>query len=259
MKEKDTIKQQIVDAVVSNQELGREGKFRLAERQLDILHEIFEQMEAGQIDKSILIDLCDDSNIYVRHEAAMLMMRLNYMIERALDTLISIAESNTLVISLVAIAQIQSWRETGSIDPINAERRANVSKKKNRKDTLPTFEISSAKYEELNDKQRVAYLASIYANEVNNGGHYQYFENKGIEHVKETIKSLKIIGARKNADILKKAYKQYVSEKRQHPETVTAFVAEESKEEFLEYDTAFYNTEPEIPDLIEIYLEENEL
>lgn len=215
-------------------------------------------MRDGRIGKSVLADLCDHPDIKVQHVAAMNMLHMNYKAEKAMETLISVAESNTLVISLVAVAQIQSWRETGSIDPPSAPINQKVSKKKRRKDTLPTFEPALAEYEELNDKQRVAFLASIYDGEVNNGGHYQYFENKGTQHIQETIDSLKTIGADKQSNILRKAYKLYLSKERKHPNTIAEFVEEESEEEFLKYDIEYYNVEPEVQDLVEIYLEENE-
>jgi hypothetical protein len=46
-------------------------------------------------------------------------------------------------------------------------------------------------FESLNDIQRVAYLCFWYDSEVQNGGHLQYFENRGIDMLAESILALK--------------------------------------------------------------------
>lgn len=65
--------------------------------------------------------------------------------------------------------------------------------------------IATEDYENLNQIQRVANLCFWYDSEVQNGGHIQYFENKGTERVYETIKALKSLGASKQAYILGEA------------------------------------------------------
>jgi hypothetical protein len=261
MEEMETIKRKLIDAIISNNKLTWEGKFRLAGHQAKIIDGILDEIESGQVDKLVLDQLCLHQNMNVRHILAQHMLRTNYKTDLALETLTSVANSGDSLYSLVAGWQIKWWKESGTIDPPNHNRykKAKTPKKKNRKDTLPTFEPATAKYEELNEKQRVAYLSSIYDGEVNNGGHYQYFENQGVEHTQETISALKIIGARKQSKILEKAYSQYTSQEMRHPKTVEDFVVEERKGEFSKFDAAFYDVETEIHELVEKYLEKYNL
>jgi hypothetical protein len=259
MEELEIVKQRLVDATIFNHELTVEGKFRLAERQIDTINEIIDQIKSGKVDKIILEHLCDHENMHVKHVAAMSMLRMHYMTDRALEALTSVANSDVPVIGLVASWQIKSWKETGAIDSPDKGKKLKVPKKKSRKNNLPTFEPAIAKYEELNEKQRVAFLAKIYDGEVNNGGHYQFFINQGIEHVQETINSLKIIGARKQSKILEEAFSQYLSHERHHPKTVEDFVAEERMGEFSKLDHSFYDVKTEIHELVEEYLEKNDL
>jgi hypothetical protein len=256
MEELDTIKQRLIEAIISEDKLKFEGKFRLADQQFDIIYEIINQIKSGHIEKLILQQLCAHENMDVRHVAAMNMLRMNYMTDKALETLTSVANSDKPVISLVAGWQIKWWKESGTIDPPNQNKTKKVKtpEKKRRKVSLPTFEPATANYDELNEKQRVAYLSSLYDGEVNNGGHYQYFENQGIEHAQETINSLNIIGARKQSKILEKAYNLYLSHDRNHPKTVEDFVAEERNGEFSKLDHAFYDVKTEIHDLVDKYL-----
>jgi hypothetical protein len=261
MEEMETIKQKLIDAIISKNKLTWEGKFRLAGHQAKIIDEILDEIESGQVDKLVLDQLCLHENMNVRHILAQHMLRTNYKTDLALETLTTVANSGESLYSLVAGWQVKWWKESGTIDPPNQNKnkKAKTPKKKNRKGTLPTFEPATAKYEELNEKQRVAYLSSLYDGEVNNGGHYQYFENQGIEHAQETINSLKIIGARKQSKILEKAYNQYLSHERNHPKTAEEFVAEERKGEFSKLDDAFYDVETEIQELVDEYLEKNNL
>lgn len=259
MKDSELIKQKLIESIILQDSLTFEGKHRLAGRYMDIINEITDQIKSGQLDKTILVQLCCHDNMNVKHIAAMELLRMNYMIDIALETLTSVANSEKPVISLVAGWQLNWWKESGTIDPPNKGKSPTVPKKKKRNDNLPTFEPAIANYEELNENQRVAYLASRYDGEVNNGGHYQYFENQGTEHTKETINALKIIGARKQSKILEEAFEMYLSKNRQHPTKVDEFAEEERKGEFGKLDNAFYDCKTEINNLVDEYLEKNHL
>jgi hypothetical protein len=179
MEELEMNKQKLVEATISNHELTVEGKYRLAERQLDTMDEIIDLIKSGKVDKIILKQLCDHENLHVKHVAAMSMLRMHYMTDRALEALTLVANSDLPVIGLVASWQIKSWKETGSIDSPDTGKKLKAPTKKIRNKYLPTFEPAISKYEELNEKQRVAFLAKIHDGEVNNGGHYQFFTNQG--------------------------------------------------------------------------------
>ena len=96
-------------------------------------------------------------------------------------------------------------------------------------------ELIIKKPNELSDVQSMAHFAFGYDSEVQNGGHLQYFENmfnryrdKEDTLVSVTLEALKIIGAKKQAEILSQAAKQYFSTKRKHPSTIEEFVELES-------------------------------
>jgi len=65
--------------------------------------------------------------------------------------------------------------------------------------------IALAEYEDLSSLQRKAHLVFWYESEVQNGGHGQYFENRGLERVPETIEALVDLGARGQANVLSMA------------------------------------------------------
>src|SRR5687768_6411413 len=50
--------------------------------------------------------------------------------------------------------------------------------------------VASTNYEQLHPRQRPAHLAFWYNAEVQNGGHYQYFENSAGRRTAETIVAL---------------------------------------------------------------------
>jgi hypothetical protein len=121
--------------------------------------------------------------------------------------------------------------------------------------------LSQAETLELNDVQMAAQLPWIYDAEVMNGGHLQYFENqyKTLQNklnilVVATIDALKIIGAKKHAEILHQASERYFSKTRCHPAATADPDQAELEGEFDDLDTVFYDSEPDISYYLEIYL-----
>lgn len=117
--------------------------------------------------------------------------------------------------------------------------------------------VIMSKYEELSQRQRGAHLAMWYSSEVNNGGHLQYFENRGTEHVDETIGALRAIGGETQAKILVKARDRYFSHARQPIQTVFEYVAQARQGEYDDLDMAFYDATPTIDELLEKHLQEH--
>jgi hypothetical protein len=261
MEELEQIKLKLIGALILNHQLSLEGKFRQANQQIDLYRQIKDKVKADGTYKIIFPEILNDENIVVKHCIALEMLRLNFMPDKALIALEIVEKSKQPVNSLVAGWQIKWWKENGSVDPPNNPRGKktlnNTITKTNQ--AIPTFEPALAKYEELNSKQRFAFLAGRYDGEVNNGGHLQYFENKGTEHLAETIKGLKEIGAKKQAKILTKASNHYFSKERQKAKNIKDFLVEANKGEYSEWDEEFYKTDPEISDLIEKYLQKYQL
>ncbi|KRE45357.1 DMP19 family protein [Paenibacillus sp. Soil522] len=117
--------------------------------------------------------------------------------------------------------------------------------------------IAMEEYEDLNQIQRVAHLCFWYDSEVQNGGHIQYFENKGTERVYETIKALKSLGASKQADILGEANQQYSSKIRKTINTVLEFVMASREGAYERFDIQYYESEPTVTELLEKYFQAN--
>ena len=63
--------------------------------------------------------------------------------------------------------------------------------------------LATSDYKDLSQTQRVAYLAFLYDSEVQNGGHLQYFENRGTGRVEESIGALDRLGAPCQRDVLR--------------------------------------------------------
>jgi hypothetical protein len=107
-------------------------------------------------------------------------------------------------------------------------------------------------------------LSFWYDSEVQNGGHLQYFENKGKlfrnrEYllVATTLEALKILGAKEQANILSLASEKYFSQIRKHPQDVNEFCALELEDEFGEYDRRYYNCNPDMNSFLEKYLQQH--
>ncbi len=65
--------------------------------------------------------------------------------------------------------------------------------------------LSGARYEELTEIQRVAFLAFRYDCDVQNGGHLRYFRNHGTERLRETTAALARLQAVPQAAVLERA------------------------------------------------------
>jgi HrpA-like RNA helicase len=60
-------------------------------------------------------------------------------------------------------------------------------------------------YDDLSPEQRPAHLVYWYESEVQNGGHLQYFENRGTEHLAAPVKALGSLGAMCQQQVLREA------------------------------------------------------
>ena len=124
--------------------------------------------------------------------------------------------------------------------------------------------LVESRLEELNDMQIVPLFAFWYDSEVQNGGHLQYFENKGKHFrnnenilVNSTLKALNILGATQQADIYSTAATKYFSQVRKHPQNVEEFCMLELEDEFGEYDRRYYKCVPDMSNLLELYLQDH--
>ena len=70
--------------------------------------------------------------------------------------------------------------------------------------------LASGEYDDLSAEQCPAHLVFWYEGEVQNGGHDQYFENRGTEHLQETIVALGSLGANCERSVLQAAAKRFL-------------------------------------------------
>lgn len=124
--------------------------------------------------------------------------------------------------------------------------------------------LTQSDYKDMNDIQRVALLSFWYDSEVQNGGHLQYFENKGKIFrnrerllVNSTLEALNIIGAKEQANILSAAADQYLTQVRKHPLDINEFCVLELEDEFREYDRCYYECSPDMNSFLEKYLQQH--
>jgi hypothetical protein len=73
--------------------------------------------------------------------------------------------------------------------------------------------LSIESEDDLTDRQKIAQRAFRYDAEVQNGGHFQYFENQDRKNYDDVIQAMKAIGAVKHAKILDFASRLYLSKK----------------------------------------------
>lgn len=114
---------------------------------------------------------------------------------------------------------------------------------------------------ELTSRQKKTALLLIYDNEINNGGHLQYFHNQGTEYIEEVLAGLEEIGASCQKEILEKAFEHAKTFPVQPVETLEEYHERAIQGEFTDLDMLYYDCSPEIgsellPQYVQKYLNE---
>ena len=109
-------------------------------------------------------------------------------------------------------------------------------------------------YDDLKPSQRPAHLAFWYDSEVQNGGHFQYFENRGVEQVDETIRALESLGATAQSKILSSAFAIASQREWGAISSVDEFVEKALASPFSQLDRAYYECQPALLDLLQRHL-----
>ncbi len=97
-----------------------------------------------------------------------------------------------------------------------------------------------------------------YESEVQNGGHFQYFENQGTEHLTQTVKSLGVLGAIGQQAVLREAGELFLSQSRPRIATVDEFCATALEGEFSVFDRRFHECSPSLQQCLEDYLKRHQ-
>ena len=117
--------------------------------------------------------------------------------------------------------------------------------------------IAVTDYEDLSEIQRIAHLAFLYESEVQNGGHLQYFENRGVGQIGETLDALERLGAICHRTVLQAASEGIASDPRGKILTIEEYIRRASEGEYDEYDLAYAECRPEMREYLETYLRAN--
>ena len=116
--------------------------------------------------------------------------------------------------------------------------------------------IAKEKYEDLDEIQQVAHLCFWYDSEVQNGGHMQFFENRGIRLLNETLAALRSLGGECQRGILEQAGGLVLARPgKSEINTVEDYVAVARSGEFAAFDTAYYACKPTIETLLGDYFD----
>ena len=117
--------------------------------------------------------------------------------------------------------------------------------------------LAQSDAEDLDPRQRPAHLVFWYDSEVQNGGHFQYFENRGLSQVHDTVEALKLLGAHSQSEILSRSLK--VASQRQWGEVASAeeFVSETLESDLCDFDAEYNECAPSVSDLLERHVTEH--
>jgi hypothetical protein len=117
--------------------------------------------------------------------------------------------------------------------------------------------LAVERLENLTPLQADAALMFWYDSEVQNGGHFQYFVNKGLAVAVKAVDALARQNAANQQRILAGAIEAWNSRSRQSIETVVEFCDEALNAEFKSFDCAYYACEPTIKILLQELLKNN--
>jgi len=114
--------------------------------------------------------------------------------------------------------------------------------------------LSMADTNELSAEQVPAQLAFFYDAEVQNGGHLQYFLNRGVDEARRAVAELPRLGAGVFSTLLEQAVEMWNEQERKRPGTAHEYVDIALEGEFSGFDFQYYEAVPTLNDLMEAHL-----
>lgn len=118
--------------------------------------------------------------------------------------------------------------------------------------------LAMTAHQDLAPRQRPAHLAFWYDSEVQNGGHFQYFENRGLELVPETIAALEYLDAGPQALVLEEALALASGRAWGAIESAEDFISEAAESGLFRLDRAYGGCRPELIEVLERHLAEHQ-
>ncbi len=113
-------------------------------------------------------------------------------------------------------------------------------------------------YADLSSEQQPAFLVFWYESEVQNGGHLQYFENRGTKHLDKTIAALGFLGAPCQQQVLEDAASLFLSREHSPISTADEYASIALLDEFGEFDRRFHDCSPSLNQCLERHLQEHQ-
>lgn len=114
--------------------------------------------------------------------------------------------------------------------------------------------LAIQKHESLAPEQPPAHLVFWYESEVQNGGHLQYFENRGTDLLGDTIAALEQLGARCQMQVLEKAAALWRSALRPRIQSAEEFCDLALEGKFESLDAEFFACAPTLQQVLEQHL-----
>ena len=111
---------------------------------------------------------------------------------------------------------------------------------------------------QLHSKQLGAFYAFWYDSEVQNGGHLQYFYNRGIDEARRAEPELRKLDVSNCADILWNAIELWDERARRKPGHVQQYIDDALEGEFQRFDLEYYSAEPPLIEILQQHLEDNQ-
>jgi hypothetical protein len=112
------IKQQYINAALLHSKASAEGDYKVANKQAHYLKKIFQKIEKGSIDYTMLLELLDHENISIRGWAGAHLLGLRKNTDKAENVLQNIAEMSSKDIEenlqiFSAEMVLKTWKERG--------------------------------------------------------------------------------------------------------------------------------------------------
>jgi hypothetical protein len=147
-------------------------------------------------------------------------------------------------------------RDSAMVKPIRISR--SKSKDPDLDATLALIDIACEDYEDLDSIQQVAHLALAYESEVINGGHLQYFHNRGTERCERTIEVLGQLGDHGHASLLTRAFERWTATHRTRPESIEEYHEVQMEMEFTDLDKEMFDSSQAISGFLDDYRKAHE-
>ncbi len=114
--------------------------------------------------------------------------------------------------------------------------------------------LATGDYSDLSQEQRPAHLVFWYEGEVQNGGHLQYFENRGTKLLAATVEALGLLGAACQQQVLRDAGELWLRRERPRIQTAQEYCDTALKGEFDSFDSRFHACSPDLLQCLQAHL-----